>query len=186
MFLQTMMLVAYGGEFLSEQFKESHKNSMAADGSEMDKYMETCVFLQISNSSAILILSARTLGFFFTSYPAWQLGFSTMIGQVLINAWVYKPVAGLVAKLDPQDIAKIWAYDVLWLLILDIVKMFAGCIWEKFKPSTIDSNPALAAEKKEERKRRASRNNLMGAAVVKEGQFNTEVKQQVRRKSQMK
>merc|ERR1719473_1034015 len=103
-----MMLVAYGGEFLSEQFRESHKNSMAADGSEMDKYMETCLFLQISNSSAILILSARTLGFFFTSLPAWQLMLSTAIGQVLINIVVLHPFGELVEKLHINDVVNIW------------------------------------------------------------------------------
>merc|ERR1739849_9743 len=83
---------------------------------------ETTVFLQISNSSAILILSARTVGFFFTSIPAWQLLLSTGIGQVFIN---------------------VWAYDILWLLILDIVKMGAGAIWECLKSADIDKNPAL-------------------------------------------
>lgn len=47
----------------------------------MDKYLETTIFLQISNSSAILIFSARTVGFFFTTMPAWQLAFSTALGQ---------------------------------------------------------------------------------------------------------
>merc|ERR1712072_1252880 len=100
--------------------------SPTSSGEEMDKYMETTIFLQISNSSAILILSARTLGFFFTTIPCWQLLFSTAIGQVLINLWVFKPPSTIVAKMDAADVGKIWAYDVLWLLILDVVKMTAG------------------------------------------------------------
>merc|ERR1712066_73637 len=73
MFLQAMFLVAYGHLFLSSTYKDSMTKSLSQKGGEMDEYMETCVFLQVSNSSAILILSARTVGFFFTSMPAWQL-----------------------------------------------------------------------------------------------------------------
>lgn len=46
-----------------------------------------------------------------------------------------------------SDIAAIWIYDVLWLLILDIVKMTAGAIWEKVKSEEIDKNPALTVAK---------------------------------------
>jgi len=165
MFLQTILLVSYGHLFLSEQYEESMNKSLQRQGGEMDIYMETCIFLQISNSSAILILSARTLGFFFSTMPAWQLFLSTAIGQVIVNAWVFSPPGkelgfgrGLVAKLDPQDMARIWGYDLLWLLFLDLVKMTAGGIWEKFKPADIDRNPALEAKN---RKSRRVSNNLM-------------------------
>merc|ERR1712066_126460 len=151
MFVQTVMLIEYGYKFMSQEFIDSYDRSMddSNAGKEMDKYLETTVFLQISNSSAILILSARTVGFFFTTMPAWQLLLSTAIGQVIINAWVFSPPGkdfggkGLVSQLEPNDIAAIWIYDVLWLLILDIVKMTAGGLWEKLKPADIDRNPAL-------------------------------------------
>jgi len=149
MFCQTMLLISHGHYFMSERFEESYYNSMdvSAAGSEMDKYMETCVFLQISNSSAILILSARTVGFFFTTLPAWQLMFSTMLGQVIINAWVLSAPSGLIDRLEAMDVVKVWIYDFAWLLFLDLVKMTANGLWEKYKPATIDYNPALAAVK---------------------------------------
>merc|ERR1719453_2717634 len=128
------------------------------DSSEMDKYMETTIFLQISNSSAILILSARTVGFFFSTIPAWQLLFSTALGQVLINAWVFDPPGTIVKKMQGSDVMAIWVYDVLWLLFLDVVKMTAGAIWEKLKDPSIDNNPALAGA---QRNKRMS-NNLQG------------------------
>jgi len=154
MFAQTIMLVEYGYKFMSPTFKESYDASMDAEnaGKEMDKYLETAVFLQISNSSAILILSARTVGFFFTTMPAWQLGLSTAIGQVLINIWVAHPPSGIIAKMTTKDILAVWAYDVCWLLILDVVKMTAGFIWEKCKPKSIDENPALANLKRQSRR----------------------------------
>merc|ERR1712100_347002 len=131
-------------------------------GKEMDRYMETTIFLQISNSSAILILSARTVSFFFTTMPAWQLLFSTALGQVLINMWVFDPPGTIVKKMDGSDVAAIWVYDILWLLFLDIVKMTAGGIWEKMKSPDIDANPALQGGSK---KKRLS-NNLQGGYVV--------------------
>merc|ERR1712048_1553631 len=117
----------------------------------------------ISNSSAILILSARTVSFFFTTKPAWQLLFSTALGQVLINMWVFDPPGTIVEKMEGSDVVAIWVYDVLWLLFLDIVKMTAGAVWEKVKSPDIDANPALANEQK--RKKRMS-NNLQGGYVV--------------------
>merc|ERR1712083_391665 len=168
---------AYGHKFLSTKYKDSMTTSLTQKGGEMDEYMETCVFLQVSNSSAILILSARTVGFFFTTAPAWQLALSTAIGQVLINLWVLNPPgkelglsADLISKLNPSDVGAIWLYDILWLLILDIVKMSAGALWEKLKSADIDKNPALSAQA---RKSRRVSNNLMPAshgAVLNEGQ----------------
>merc|ERR1712196_514348 len=133
-------------------------------GKEMDRYVETTIFLQISNSSAILILSARTVGFFFTTMPAWQLLFSTAPGQVLINMWVFDPPGTWVKKMDGSDVVTIWIYDVLWLLFLDVVKMTAGGIWEKMKSPDIDSNPAL--QQSATKKKRMSNNLGAGYAVA--------------------
>jgi len=169
MFVETILLVGVGDQFMSEEFKKSAEETRrrgTEKGLEMDKYQETCLFLQISNSSAILILSARTVGFFFTTMPAWQLLLSTAIGQVLINLWVLNPIGGLVAQLNSSDVIYIWVYDLCWLLALDLVKMGTGALWEKFKPADIDKNPALVhAETQARNSRRAS--NRLGAAHVK-------------------
>lgn len=167
MFLQTMLLVSEGHKYLSQSYADSYIVSLANANDptkgELDEYMETTVFLQISNSSAILILSARTVGFFFTSVPAWQLLLSTGIGQIFINVWVFNAPGTLITQLKPFDIYAVWVYDILWLLILDIVKMTAGAVWEKFKPAEVDNNPALSAVAK--RKKRVS-NNLQGSTIV--------------------
>merc|ERR1711953_281127 len=153
---------------MSDTFKDGYDASMDESnlGNEMDKYMETAVFLQISNSSAILILSARTVSFFFTTIPAWQLGLSTAIGQVLINLCIFFPPAGLVAKMVPMDVLYVWLYDILWLLALDIVKMTANFLWETFKSPDIDKNPALS--QKQRQSRRISQNLMSGYAVAKQ------------------
>merc|ERR1712025_383571 len=109
MFVQTMVLVQYGHLFLSDEFNRGYTRSMDPGnaGKEMDRYVETTIFLQISNSSAILILSARTVGFFFSTMPAWQILFSTALGQVLINMWVFRPPGKIVVKMDGDDVVKI-------------------------------------------------------------------------------
>merc|ERR1711972_1285706 len=146
MFVQTILLVMQGHLFLT---------ACSADGSnkgkcfpsitkvqeynkvhgktEMNPYQETAVFLQISNSSAILIFSARTLSFFFTSLPAWQLMFSTILGQVLVNIALLIKDNGLVEPMEPKDMALVWGYDICWLLVLDLVKMSANWIWDQYK-----------------------------------------------------
>merc|ERR1711862_171413 len=117
MFVQTMLVVAKGHKFLSDTYKTGYETTISGEGQEMDKYVETVVFLQISNSSAILILSARTVGFFCSTVPAWQLLFSTVLGQALINICIFFPPMNLVSKLEPMDVASIWIYDFCWLLI---------------------------------------------------------------------
>ena len=52
---------------------------------------ETCIFLQLSNSSAILIFNARTQGFLslsLSSVPAIQLFMSAVISQCIVNGFV--------------------------------------------------------------------------------------------------
>jgi H+-transporting ATPase len=184
MFVQTIALVEYGSQFLSDKYTDAINESVQnAHGQEMTKYAETVIFLQISNSSAILILSARTLGFFFTSLPAWQLMLSTAIGQVLINFVVLNPFGGLVEKLDVQDVLNIWIYDIVWLLFLDIVKMISGFLWEKFKPASIDSNPALISKARADKIGRRKSNNLIGG-MPPQVESKPEAKAIIRRRSQ--
>lgn len=123
--------------------------------------METAVFLQISNSSAILILSARTIGFFFSTAPAWQLLLSTILGQVIINSWIIFFAGSLVDKMLVSDVVKVWIYDIAWLLVLDIVKMAAEKLWDKVKPWEIEHNPALIATAQRKRNSRRMANSLM-------------------------
>mmetsp|Transcript_45381 Transcript_45381/g.82921 ORF Transcript_45381/g.82921 Transcript_45381/m.82921 type:complete len:933 (-) Transcript_45381:84-2882(-) len=135
MCVQTLILCRHGKDFLSHKFaKEIADNP---DPSVLNPYMESTIFLQISNSSAILILSARTVGFFFTTVPAWQLVLSTAIGQILVNGALLFPGHFLVEQLELEDIVKVWIYDFAWLLILDVVKMGALKAFKAYKEATM-------------------------------------------------
>ena len=105
------ILYAYGSQFLSSAFVTDFK------------YKQSCMFLQISNSSAILIFNARTTGFSFLSKPCIQLFLSAVVSQVFVN-WLLLTSGGfIVAQLDPYDLGAIWVYDLAWLIIIDLVKM---------------------------------------------------------------
>jgi len=167
MFVQTMGLIMYGHLFMSERFGQAYHNTMdESSGGEMDRYMETAIFLQISNSSAILILSARTVGFFFSTMPAWQLLFSTILGQLIVNVWILFFAGRLVDKMTPEDVGMVWLYDVIWLLILDVVKMAAEKIWDQYKPYDIEHNPALVAKQQLKRQNSRLNNSLMAGNVA--------------------
>merc|ERR1719311_1009290 len=107
------ILYIYGGKFLGPNFSDP----------EYFKYKESCMFLQISNSSAILIFNARTQGFSFLSKPAIELFMSAVVSQVFINPMMLFSNGFIVEELDPNDMALIWAYDFSWLIIIDLVKM---------------------------------------------------------------
>lgn len=167
MFVQTMGLIMYGHLFMSERFGQAYHATMdESSGGEMDRYLETAIFLQISNSSAILILSARTVGFFFSTMPAWQLLFSTVLGQLIVNVWILFFAGRLVDKMTPEDVGMVWLYDVIWLLILDVVKMAAEKIWDHYKPYDIEHNPALVAKQQLKRQNSRLNNSLMAGNVA--------------------
>mmetsp|Transcript_2870 Transcript_2870/g.5041 ORF Transcript_2870/g.5041 Transcript_2870/m.5041 type:complete len:932 (+) Transcript_2870:113-2908(+) len=171
MFVQTICLIQFGNHFMSEKFEDSWEKSLGPDstlkGLEMDRYLETAVFLQISNSSAILIFSARTVSFFFTSLPAWQLAFSTALGQVIVNVWILFFAGTYIEQMEYMDVAKIWAYDILFLLVLDLVKMIADGLWNKYKPKDIENNPALVKEGAKKRRSRKMSNSLLDNVIKK-------------------
>jgi len=152
MFAQTMGLIMFGHLFMSDTFKASQSESFkAGHPDEMDEYLETAVFLQISNSSAILILSARTVGWFFSSLPAWQLMFTTALGQVVVNTWILVFAGTLIKRLEPLDVGMVWLYDIFFLLVLDIVKMMVEALWDKIKPTDLEENPAMLKDQAQKR-----------------------------------
>merc|ERR1719247_551430 len=107
----SVLLYAYGGSFLSSKFASNFK------------YKESCMFLQISNSSAILIFNARTQGFSFLSKPAIELFMSAVVSQVFVNYMLLNSGGFIVEELDFKDLSYIWMYDLAWLIIIDLVKM---------------------------------------------------------------
>merc|ERR1719387_3430303 len=108
----SVILYSQGAKFLTSSFVTDFK------------YKQSCMFLQISNSSAILIFNARTQGFSFLSKPAYQLFWSAVVSQVFVNMMLLFSDGFIVEELAPTDIMAIWAYDLSWLIIIDLVKMF--------------------------------------------------------------
>ena len=87
-------------------------------------YLQGLLFLQLSNSSALLIFTARTDGMSCRSRPAAPLVLSVLVSQLAINVslWAGVPWLGI-ARLHPSDLLLVWLYDGAWLLLLDILKL---------------------------------------------------------------
>jgi H+-transporting ATPase len=119
--LGSTLLYVYGNTFLGPKYGGAfgEEGFLVAE----NMYKASCLFLQISNSSAILIFNARTTGFSFLSVPHPLLALSAAISQLFINALLLFGNGFIVEELDYMDVAYIWAYDLAWLVIIDLVKM---------------------------------------------------------------
>ena len=96
----SVIMYAYGERFLSESF---------ADPSYF-KYKESCLFLQISHSSAILIFAARTTTFSFLSKPATELFLSAVVSQ-LVRARIIattRPVVTTPRRVHATEMVTTW------------------------------------------------------------------------------
>jgi len=135
MSIQTTLMYAHGRTFLAPEFH------CMPTATQVCQYKDAAIFLQISNSSAILILSARSVKWFFSSMPAWQILFSTAIGQVVVNGM-------MLLRLQPHDIGLIWAYDLICLLVLDIAKQVMMGLWDTYEESNKKEDPMMAKQRR--------------------------------------
>jgi len=152
---QTTLMYAHGRDYLDPAF-----HCMPTVTS-ICEYKDSAVFLQISNSSAILILSARALhGFWFMNgMPAWQIIFSTSLGQVIVNSlMLFAPPAlsSFVHPVTAHDIGLIWVYDFIWIFILDVAKIIMNKLWDSHEQAHRVEDPFVAKQ------RRRSMNSTAG------------------------
>jgi H+-transporting ATPase len=139
MCLQTVLMYYNGDQFLAPEF---------ADGG---AYKDAAMFLQISNSSAILIFSARSVKWWFSTKPAWQIMFSAAIGQVIVVSIMLFPsdaLSSYIHKLALVDIGYIFAYDLVWLFLLDVVKQGMMHLWDGYEEAHADPDPLARMNKK--------------------------------------
>lgn len=137
--IQSLLVVCQGHLALSDKFvaSMSHTFDENVGSSRLDPYMQSLLFFQISNSSAIVLFSARAKHFFFASLPSWQVLLSTAIGQLIVHFVMWY------SDIDKHDIIRIWLYDLLWLMVLDIVKIVVEFIGSKTKTANVKKAPIL-------------------------------------------
>ena len=126
--LSSLMLYIHGAKFLD------------ADKFTTDfKYKESLMFLQITNSSALLIFSARATGLWFLSCPDIKLFISVVISQAIVNfAMLYPEYAlNIVDEVDTADIMTVWIWNFSWLFAVDLAKIFILYAQEAFIQSKI-------------------------------------------------
>lgn len=98
------------------------------------EYLSACVYLQISIAIEFVILSCRAPGFVLAPkylYGEGRVSLALLCGIMFANILV-SVMAGTGAgihKLEWKDIALIWAYDIVGLIVIDIVKVFLK-FWE--------------------------------------------------------
>lgn len=116
--LETMFSVvfAYGAGNASDLFHAEYEMNTC------DKKMQAAIWLQMSIAAELLIFSARAPSFIFTSIaPSKSLVFSVLLGciitTVLAGAFKY------FGELPVIDMVWIWAYDLVCLAVIDILKV---------------------------------------------------------------
>ena len=89
-------------------------------------YLQSLLFLQLSNSSALLIFVARTDGpaLSFANHAAPPLALSALLSQLLIGFTLSRGVPTLeICRLELPDVLFVWLYDAACLLLLDLLKL---------------------------------------------------------------
>jgi H+-transporting ATPase len=121
---QSTLMYGFGDIFMDADFKCMPNSDNACN------YKDSAMFLQISNSSAILILSARTVGWFWSTYPAKEVFLSAAVGQVVVTGIMLlpkgNPLENFIWPIRGKDVLRIWIYDFVCLLVLDAMKQFIG------------------------------------------------------------
>jgi len=71
----------------------------------------------------ILIFSCRTTGWFFLDLPSFWLVMGVMFANVAVSLCA---VYGVIVepRLDWEWVGNIWAYDIMWLFVIDAFKVF--------------------------------------------------------------
>jgi len=87
-------------------------------------YIQTLMYLQISVSAELLIFAIRAPGSMFFSMPSTALIVLTQGASVLMSVLCATGVFGDATKLAWADVGLIWAYDLVWLVLIDFVKIF--------------------------------------------------------------
>merc|ERR1719253_784436 len=166
--IQTTIMYAHGHQNpFPAQWKLNEQFHCMPTPTSWCEYKDAAMFLQISNSSAILIFSARSTKWFFSSMPARELFMSTMMGQLVVNGIMFLPkgnqVSEFIHPITPHDIGMIWAYDIVFLFILDIVKQFMISLWESYELTTIKEDPFTAKQRR--KSMNSTEANLPGRAA---------------------
>merc|ERR1712139_606468 len=92
------------------------------------EYLIACAYLQISIAIEFVILSCRAPGFVLApkyvwgdGRPSWPLLTGVMFANILVS--VLAGTGYVIYKVKWSDIGLIWVYDIVCLLIIDIIKV---------------------------------------------------------------
>lgn len=94
-------------------------------------------FVQISIAVELLIFSCRTPGLFFLDMPSWGLIIGVMGANIIVSLCaVYNIV--VTPHIPWQWVGNIWAYNLLWLVFIDLCKLLANYMMGNLSTDVLD------------------------------------------------
>jgi H+-transporting ATPase len=149
-FLTAQSLGAFEIALHSNWLSGDHKS--CASGSDCT-YISTLLYLQISIAIEFVIFSCRVPGFVLApkfvcgdGRPSWKLVFGVMFANVVVT--VLAGLGWIISKVEWIDILYVWVYNVIGLLVVDLLKVIlakVGAPWMSAgASSTILGYPELS------------------------------------------
>ena len=110
----------------------------AENGGFCNYYAQNALWLQISISAELLIYVCRAPGLCIFSIPSWELAFSTIIFGVVLSSLL--AMFAFPGGLSVGDVAIIWVYDLVVMMLCDVVKLTFKYLFEHNTAGIIDES----------------------------------------------
>ena len=128
----------FTGEY-STYFKPEFDDDIA---SVCDKATQAIIWLQMFISAELLIFSARAPSYFWLSYaPSFPLFASVMLGNIVASLIANQ--ASTFGNISAGDIVLVWTYDVLALIVVDVLKVYIYQLQDENMETLPDIDPFL-------------------------------------------
>ena len=147
---------------MSDSNQDLFDNMVKAEhGTSCNYYAQNALWLQISISAELLIYVTRAPGLFFFSMPSIPLLISTFFfGIVLCSLLARFAFPG---HLEWADIFKIWAYDLVVMILCDFMKLAFKAVFEHDTSGIIDESMDVDEGDDQVDDSHENRSSVMGA-----------------------
>lgn len=122
------------------------KNSSLMEFMHMDfPHLQTMLFLQLAAGGHLLLFVVRTRGSLFCPpYPSAPL-FLAVVGTQIVAVLICAFGVGLVPPLPWSMIGLVWVYVLIWMVVMDLVKLLYFAIADRREANSIINKPIAAS-----------------------------------------
>ncbi|MGQ3671678.1 plasma-membrane proton-efflux P-type ATPase [Xanthobacter sp. TB0136] len=122
------------------------KNSSLMEFMHMDfPHLQTMLFLQLAAGGHLLLFVVRTRGSLFCPpYPSAPL-FLAVVGTQIVAVLICAFGVGLVPPLPWSMIGLVWVYVLIWMVVMDLVKLLYFAIADRREAKSIINKPIAAS-----------------------------------------